>query len=65
MQDEIYLKSWFIPFENIEDYQAQYFLTHHVVYSQQGNWGVFVNCDDFLMLGWYFRIHNPNHSNAS
>jgi hypothetical protein len=49
--DEEYLKSWFIPFKNINDYQSQTFLTNHVIYSQQGNWGVFVSVDHFLLLG--------------
>jgi hypothetical protein len=49
--EEKYLKSWFIPFENIKEYQSQTFLTNHVIYSQQGNWGIFVSVDHYLLLG--------------
>jgi len=49
--EEKYLKSWFIPFDKVKDYQEQIFLTNHVVYSQLGNWGVFVNVDHFLIMG--------------
>ena len=49
--DEKYLKSWFVPFDDVKDYLAQTFLTNHVIYSQQGKWGVFVSVDHFLILG--------------
>jgi hypothetical protein len=48
---EIYLKTYFIPYSNVNDYRDQYFFTSHVIYSQHGNWGVFVHYDNFLAMG--------------
>ena len=48
---ELYLKTWFIPFEKVKDYQGQTFLTNHVLYSPQGKWGLYMSTEDFLLIG--------------
>lgn len=49
--DPRWLKTWFVPFDSIQDYFNLYFLTGHVMYSQKGTWGIYIDHYDFLVMG--------------
>jgi hypothetical protein len=44
-------KTCFVPFEDISTYLDQYFVFEHVIYSSSGRWGIYMDDDDFLLMG--------------
>jgi hypothetical protein len=49
--DEIYLQTWYLPYELKNEYLQNTYYSSHILFSSQGKWGIYMNHDDFLFLG--------------